>query len=164
MDVTQLYRARNQRQITQAGGAAAAMLSGAPIHSVPDITPIAEDDRDAYYATHVDDHVAPPAQSQEAPLAATAAIAAATPPVAKADTPAYPADTRASPTALEPIYQLLNAMNIERALFDAYAKKKWGSWQSNPKGVDKVLADVTAGGNDPAAYRGKLNSEVNEFA
>jgi hypothetical protein len=164
MDVTQLYRARNQRLLTQAGGEAAAVLNGAPVYPVPDIAPIAGDDRDAYHTTHADDEIVPPAQSDEPPLASAAAILAATTTASKADIPARPADTRASPTAFEPIYQVLDAMNIERALFDAYAKKKWGSWQSNPKGVDKVLADVSAGANDPDAYRRKLDSEVNVFA
>jgi hypothetical protein len=163
MDVTQLYRAHNPRLLTQAGGEAAAVLDGAPAYPVPHPMQTAGEDLDDHPTALADAGVASVAQSGDAlPAAAVTSPVAAR--GANTDLPARPADTRSASTALEPIYVLLDAMAIERALFDAYAKKKWGSWQANAKGVDKVLADVTAGRSDPAAYRRKLNSEVNEFA
>jgi hypothetical protein len=164
MDVTQLYRAQNQRLLTHAGGEAAAVLTGAPADPVPTSMRTVGDDHDNSHVIRVDADGAPPDRANDAPSVEAAAPASAVARTTNTDAPARPAVTGSAPTVVEMIYQLLEAMNIERTLFDAYAQKKWGSWQANAKGVDKVLADVTGGRSDPAAYRRKLNSEVNEFA
>jgi hypothetical protein len=164
MDVTQLYRAHNPRLLTQAGGEAAAVLDGAPVYPVTNPLATAGDHLDDHHRSLADTDVAFPPQSSDALPAAAAATTPVAAWTAHTNPPARPADAQPASTALDQICVLLEAMAIERAVFDAYAKKKWGSWQANAKGVDKVLADVTAGRSDPAAYRWKLNSELNEFA
>lgn len=161
MDLTQLYRAQNTRRLTHQGGEAAATLNGAAVIAMPNdentesdgaveshATGTADLDTRAVQSSH-----AKPVQDADGPAAGHSSVHAS---------PGADASTAARP--LDEIYWLLAVMKIDRALFDQYAKKKWGAWTANVKGVEKVLGDVTAHQNDPAGYLKKIDSEVHVFS
>jgi hypothetical protein len=161
MDITQLYRARNQPLLTHRGEAAAAVLNGTTVCNMEPPLPEQGQYSNGDDVTNTDNLPTSAAQTSENPPAQ----ASSEPVPVYRDAPASPATV--APTAATPmdqIYRLLEQMKIDRILFDQYAKKKWGSWTANAKGVERVLGDVTANRNDPAAYLKKIDSEVHVFS